>query len=156
VPTPSAEGFVDQLQKKEFLYPNDGKMNNHIRGIALGWLANTDATPCTSLRALLNYIAKYWSKVEKQTQLYKEVISELIPRVNNARPMFFLVAKTTNKLIAEREWSAMEVSHLLLDLPLTKCSHVTQSVDCRDPRQQVGVTVISPDGGEISLVGEGC
>jgi hypothetical protein len=97
----------------------------------LGWLANTDATPCTSLRAVLNYFAKYCSKAEKQTQPYKEMISELIPMVNNSRPMVSLVAKMMNKLIGERDWPAMEVSHLLLDLPLTECSHLIQPVDCR-------------------------
>jgi ATP-dependent DNA helicase PIF1 len=131
--------------------PNDGRMNNYIRGIALGWLANTDAPPCTSLRAVLNYIAKYCSKAEKQTQPYKEMISELIPMVNNSRPMVSLVAKMMNKLIGERDWPAMEVSHLLLDLPLTECSHVIQPVDCRDPRKQVEAAIISPDR-EISDV----
>ena len=88
---------------------------------------------------MLNYIAKYCSKAEKQTQPYKEMISELIPKVNNSCPMVSLVAKMMNKLIAERDWPAMEVSHPLLDLPLTESSHVIQSVDCRDPRQQAGL-----------------
>ena len=43
---------------------NDGQMNNHIRAITMGWLANTDAVPCTSLRAVINYISKYCSKAE--------------------------------------------------------------------------------------------
>ncbi|KAK0703271.1 hypothetical protein B0T26DRAFT_657793 [Lasiosphaeria miniovina] len=72
-------------------------MNNYIRGIVLGWLANTDSTPCTSLRTILHYIAKYHTKAEQQTQVYKEILSGLIQRVNIARPMVSLVAKIINK-----------------------------------------------------------
>ena len=54
-----------------------------------------------------------------------------------------------NKLIGERDWPAMAVSHLLLDLPLTECSHVIQPVDCRDPRKQVEAAIISPDDRKI-------
>ncbi|KAK0707072.1 hypothetical protein B0T26DRAFT_729060 [Lasiosphaeria miniovina] len=114
--------------------PNDGRLNNYARAIVLGWLANTDSVPTTSLRAVLTYISKYCSRAESQTQPYKDILRELIPRVNSRQPLVTLISKMLNKLLAERDWPAMEVAHLLLDLPLVECSHNVVPVDCRDPR----------------------
>ncbi|KAK3366401.1 hypothetical protein B0H63DRAFT_456109 [Podospora didyma] len=59
--------------------------------------------------------------------------------------MASLISKLMNKLITERDWPAMEVAHLILDLPLSECSHVFQAVDCRDPRQ-VKVAMVAAEG----------
>lgn len=73
----------------------------YMRGIVKGWMANIDTAPWTSLRAVINYIAKYCSKAETKTQPYKEMLTELLPKVSHARPMVSLVAKTMNKLLSE-------------------------------------------------------
>jgi hypothetical protein len=41
------------------------------------------------------------------------------------------VSKLLNKLIGKRDWSAQEVSHILLGLPLQDSSHQVVTVDCR-------------------------
>jgi hypothetical protein len=41
------------------------------------------------------------------------------------------VSKLLNKLIGERDWSAQEVSHILLGLPLQDSSRQVVTVDCR-------------------------
>lgn len=124
---------------------NDGSLNNYIRGVSMGWMANTDASPCTSLRAVINYISKYCSKAETKTQPYQEMLKELIPKVSHAQPMVSLVAKMMNRLVSERDWPAMEVAHHLLGLPLVECSHVFVRVDCRKP-DGVQRAIIQEDG----------
>lgn len=129
----SADGVKDPPWEVYDGARNDGRINNYARGVLLGWMANIDSAPCTSLRAVINYIAKYCSKAETQTQPYKDMMRELIPKVSHAKPMVSLVAKTMNKLLAERDWPAMEVAHHLFDLPLVESSHVFVRVDCRHP-----------------------
>ncbi|KAM4060881.1 PIF1-like helicase [Hirsutella rhossiliensis] len=49
---------------------NDSLMNHFNPAIVLGWLANIDISPCTSLQAVITYAAKYCSKSEKKTEPY--------------------------------------------------------------------------------------
>ncbi|KJZ69841.1 hypothetical protein HIM_10769 [Hirsutella minnesotensis 3608] len=49
---------------------NDSLMNHFNPAIILGWLANIDISPCTSLQAVITYAAKYCSKSEKKTEPY--------------------------------------------------------------------------------------
>ncbi|KAH7115546.1 PLC-like phosphodiesterase [Dactylonectria macrodidyma] len=42
---------------------NDSLMNNFNPAIILGWLANIDISPCTSLQAVITYAAKYCTPV---------------------------------------------------------------------------------------------
>ncbi|KAM4067753.1 ATP-dependent DNA helicase PIF1 [Hirsutella rhossiliensis] len=60
----------------------------------------------------------YCSKAEKQTESYRDVARAILPRVNARQGLVSFVAKFMNKLTAERDWSAMEINHLLLSLPL--------------------------------------
>jgi hypothetical protein len=50
--------------------------------------------------------------------------------------MLSFVSKILNKLIGERDYSAQEVCHVLLGLPLQEDSRVVVMVDCRPPDQQ--------------------
>ena len=72
----------------------------------MGWMANTDIQPPTSLEAVLSYIAKYVSKPEKSSDLYLEMQARILPYVNDQAPLLSFVFKMLNKVIAERDWSA--------------------------------------------------
>ncbi|KAL5615052.1 hypothetical protein BROUX41_005116 [Berkeleyomyces rouxiae] len=115
---------------------NDPLLNSFHPTISLGWLANKDVTPCTSTHAVINYIAKYCSKAETKPQSYKEIVQQLLPKISTNAPLQSLVAKMMNKLIAERDWSAQEVSHILFKLPLQVCSRVVVNLDCRPADEQ--------------------
>ncbi|KAM4067942.1 ATP-dependent DNA helicase PIF1 [Hirsutella rhossiliensis] len=65
-----------------------------------------------------SFLKIYCSKAEKQTESYRDVARAILPRVNARQGLVSFVAKFMNKLTAERDWSAMEISHLLLSLPL--------------------------------------
>jgi hypothetical protein len=49
----------------------------------MGWMANTDIQPPTSLYAVLSYIGKYVSKPEKSLASYIELQAQILPYINN-------------------------------------------------------------------------
>ena len=53
-----------------------------------------------------------------------------------------------NKLIGERDWSAQEVSHILLQLPVQKSSRMLVSLDCRP--EEVHRDLIVLESGEVT------
>jgi ATP-dependent DNA helicase PIF1 len=110
-------------------------------------MANTDIQPPTSLRAVVSYIGKYVSKPEKSSVSYAELQAEVLPSVNDQAPLLSFVSKMLNKLIGERDWSAQEVSHILLQLPVQKSSRMLASLDCRPEDAQRDLIVLLETGG---------
>jgi hypothetical protein len=97
----------------------------------MGWMANTYIQPLTGLRAVLSYIRKYVSKPEKLLASYTELQAQILLCINDRAPLLSFVSKMLNKLIRERDWSAQEVSHILLQLLVQKSSQMLVSLDCR-------------------------
>jgi hypothetical protein len=123
---------------------NDPFVNNYNRTTALGWLANTDISPCTSRQAVLRYIAKYCSKAETKSLSYQELAKEVLPRVTSQQPIVSLVSKFMNQLIAERDWTAQEVCYHLLHLLLQQGTCKVRLVDCCPPTEgfsEAGIAV---------------
>jgi ATP-dependent DNA helicase PIF1 len=60
----------------------------------------------------------------------------VLPFVNNRAPLLSFVSKMLNKLIRERDWSAQEVSYILLRLPVQESSRQVVNLDCRPEDQQ--------------------
>src|SRR2546423_2159562 len=82
---------------------NDSLLNNYNAGVTLGWLANTDVSPCISVSIIVHYIAKYCSKAEIKSILYKEVLGAVVPYANGRYAFASIVNKFLNKLIGERD-----------------------------------------------------
>ncbi len=93
-------------------------MNQCSPLITMGWMANTDIQPPTSLWAVLAYVAKYVSKPETKSRSYIDLQGIILLYTNERAPLLSFVSKMLNKLIGERDWSAQEVSHILLQLPV--------------------------------------
>jgi hypothetical protein len=53
-----------------------------------------------------------------------------------------------NKLVGERDWSAQEVSHILLQLPVQESSRAVITLDCRPEQSQDNLIVL--EDGDIS------
>jgi hypothetical protein len=121
-------------------------MNQYNPLIALCWPANTDCSPCTGVEAVINYAAKYCSKSETRTSSYAQIARAVLPHVSDRNPMLSFVSKLMNKLVGERDYSAQEISHILLGLPLQEDSRVVQSVDCRPHERHARPIDITPDG----------
>ncbi|KID84375.1 ATP-dependent DNA helicase PIF1, partial [Metarhizium majus ARSEF 297] len=116
---------------------NDNLMNHFNPAIILGWLANIDISPCTSLQAVITYAAKYCSKSEKKTEPYCKLADQVLPHTAHLQPLLSFSSRLMNKLIAERDYSAQEISHLLLNIPLQEGTRMVVYVDCRPLEQHV-------------------
>jgi ATP-dependent DNA helicase PIF1 len=114
----------------------------------MGWMANTNIQPLTSLAAVLSYIGKYVSKPEKSSISYTELQVQVLPYINDRAPLLSFVSKLLNKLIGERDWSAQEVSHILLRLPVQHCSREVVLFDCRPEEAQPHLIIL--ESGEVS------
>lgn len=143
--------ITQEINHKSWLFSparNQASFNQCSPVITMGWMANTDIQPPTNLAAVLSYIGKYVSKPERSSTSYTELQSQVLPYVNDRAPLLSFVSKMLNKLIGERDWSAQEVSHVLLKLPVQHCSREVVNFDCRPENIQPDLLVL--DTGEIS------
>lgn len=149
-----------QLKKPEGssfwrLYPQrdatDQNINQYDATCLLGWLANIDIAPCTGAEALMQYLSKYCSKAEKASISYQSMLETIISRLpdESRNPQLSAVCKFLNSLIAERDWSAQEVSFLLEGGPLVSCSRTVRYVDCR-PYSPTARFVLNKDTGALA------
>lgn len=143
---------VGTTYPRVFAARNDPRLNNYNRSVVLGWLANVDIIPRTGSMAVLNYIGKHCTNAEQSSEMYKGAIDHLLPQVEICKPLLSLVTRTMNKLIGERDWSAQEVCHLLLNLPLQVSSRSVQNVDCRPEGEQSLAIVLPEDDGDRNVV----
>jgi ATP-dependent DNA helicase PIF1 len=126
---------------------NQANLNQCTPLLTVGWMANTDIQPPTSLHTVLSYIGKYVSKHEKSSLSYIELQSQVLPYINDRGPLLSFVSKMLNKLIGERDWSAQEVSHLLLQIPVQDLSRGVVNLDCRPEEAQDDLIVL--ESGDI-------
>ncbi|KAJ5558356.1 hypothetical protein N7461_002328 [Penicillium sp. DV-2018c] len=136
-------------------YParDDSNLNAYNALISLAWKANIDIAPCTGRRALMEYIAKYSPKAEEGTQSFRQMLQAVLLHVNRNRPLQSTVNKLLNRLIAERDWSAQEIFHMLLGPPLQQESREVIKVDCR-PDGLRGARFVFTDANEVEVEGE--
>jgi ATP-dependent DNA helicase PIF1 len=142
---------TQEINHKGWLFSparNQANLNQCTPLLTVGWMANTDIQPPTSLHAVLSYIGKYVSKPEKSSLSYTELQSQVLPYINNRAPLLSFVSKMLNKLIGERDWSAQEVSHLLLQIPVQDSSRGVVNLDCRPEEAQDDLIIL--ESGDIS------
>src|SRR6266487_3629002 len=108
-------------------------------------MANTDIQLPTMLYTVLAYVAKYVSKPETKSKSYTDLQGLILPYTNDRVPLLSFVSKMLNKLIRERDWSAQEVSHILLQLPVQESSRSVVTLDCR-PEQSQDNLIVMEDG----------
>lgn len=140
-----------EINHKNLLFSparNSPIMNQCTPVITFGWLANTDIQPPLTMRAVLTYLGKYVSKPEKASVSYTELQSQILPYVNDRVPLLSFVSRMLNKLIGERDWSAQEVSHILLNLPVQKSNRDVIPLDCRPEEAQDGMMIL--ESGDVS------
>ena len=63
-----------------------------------------DTSPATSIAIIVNYISKYYSKEEKKSASYKELLRIVTPYANKLYAFSSIIAKFINKLISKRDW----------------------------------------------------
>jgi hypothetical protein len=68
----------DKKRPKIFPKRNDPLLNLHNATQILGWQANVDFSPLTSMQGVLSYIAKYCSKTEKKSEDYHQIFNTIL------------------------------------------------------------------------------
>jgi hypothetical protein len=82
------------------------------------------------------------SKPERSSDSYLEMQAQILPYVNDRAPLLSFVSKMLNKVIAEHDWSAQEVSYILLQLLVQSSSQAVVSFDCRPKDVQSNLIVL--------------
>jgi len=76
--------------------------------------------------------------------------------VSDRRPITSFAARLLNKLVGERDWSAQEISHILLKIPQQKSTRQCMVLDCRpDQAQDRHIRFDDGEAGEDMGVKEG-
>jgi len=102
------------------------------------WRANTDFSPITSKDAVLNYISKYASKGEIGSEAYSEVLKRMMQRNVEDSPAAVVVRQLLLSSVAERNYSAQKVIHLLMGWPLYHCSRPVVVISLRHDWHRFG------------------
>ena len=77
---------------------------------------------CVSHRKVIVYCAKYATKSEPQSQPLKEIFATIVRSLNEDSSSLKAIQKLLINSISERDFSAQETCHLLLQLPMFKAS----------------------------------
>ena len=110
---------------------NDGLINSYNPVQLSAWRGNVDQQYCVSNHKVINYITKYATKSEPRSQTMKEVYSKIARNLNDDSSALQVVQKLLTNSVGERDLSAQETCHLLLQLPLVKSTrdHTTLSLN---------------------------
>ena len=101
---------------------NDPLVNSFNPIQLMGWRGNVDMQYCVSRHKVIQYCAKYATKSEPRSQTLKDVYATIVRGLNEDDKSLKAVQKLLINTIAERDYSAQETCHLLLQLPMFKAS----------------------------------
>ncbi|KAF5128364.1 hypothetical protein E5D57_009303 [Metarhizium anisopliae] len=74
-----------------------------------------------------------------------KLADQVLPHTAHRQPLLSFSSRLINKLIAERDYSAQEISHLLLNIPLQEGTRMVVAVDCRPLKQQARSYLVDED-----------
>ena len=101
---------------------NDGLVNSFNSVQLSAWRANVDMQYCVSRRKVIEYCAKYATKSEPRSQPLKEIFATIVRTLKEDSSSLKAVQKLLINSVGERDFSAQETCHLLLQLPMFKAS----------------------------------
>ena len=126
---------------------NDPLVNSYNPVQLVSWRANVDLQACVSRHKVVSYTAKYASKSEPRSKTLAEIFSKILENkedVTNKK----LAQKILIESVANRDYPAAEVCHLLLQLPLYTSSRDFVTLNLDDSLQ----VVCNPDSNKRSTV----
>ena len=101
---------------------NDGMVNSFNPVQLSAWCANVDMQYIVSRRRVIEYCTKYVTKSEPRSQSLKEVFTSIVHSLKDGNTSLKAVQKLLINTVGERDYSAQETCHLLLQLPMFKAS----------------------------------
>ena len=105
-----------------FTARNDGMVNSYNPIQLSGWRANVDMQYIVSRQKVLDYCTKYVTKSEPRSQTMKDVFTNIVRGLKDGSPSLKAVQKLLINSVGNRDYSAQETCHLLLQLPMYKAS----------------------------------
>lgn len=129
---PSNSLRIEEGAWKFFPRRNDDKLARYNKFITLLWRGNSDFSPITSLEAVVKYIAKYASKGEYSSGPFTNIVNQLLLRTDPESDALRLVRQALISTVAERNYSAQEIIHLVMGWPLYHSSREMVVVALRD------------------------
>ena len=115
---------------------NDSLLNYYNPSLTLGWRANVDISPCTDARAVAIYIAKYALKAEKPSVNFGEVMTALSTRLDEDAPSRVIFQKLLGRILTERDYTAEDVCHQLLDCSMLSASREFGSLSLEENKRR--------------------
>lgn len=121
------------------------------------------ASRCAQIKAVKQYIMKYAMKAEKMSRPFSSVMSEMMKHCDDAtaagqqqsddRELIKLFLRFLNEITCERDFSAVEVCHMGLGLPLVKYSRVPVWLNLCDEEMEPLARVANEDDAESVRAG---
>ena len=110
---------------------NDCLLNSHNPVQLSAWRANVDMQFVVSRQRVLNYLAKYATKSEPRSKMLKSLYRAIMKSCMADGTPLKVAQKLLINSVGDRDYSAQETCHLLLQLPLHKasCDFVILSLD---------------------------
>ena len=97
---------------------NDPLINSYNPAQLVGWRANVDMQYCVSRHKVIEYCAKYATKSEPRSKSLKSIYSSIVRDLKESDKSLRVVQKLLVNTVGERDYSAQETCHLLLQIPL--------------------------------------
>ena len=101
---------------------NDGMINSFNPVQLSAWRANVDMQYIVSRQRVLQYCSKYVTKSEPRSQSLKEIFTTIVRSLQQGNTSLKAVQKLLINTVGQRDYSAQETCHLLLQLPMFKAS----------------------------------
>lgn len=110
---------------------NDPRINSHNRLMLQHWRANVDLQVIVDVNACARYMTKYIAKSEQRSKSASDILSHSIS-CSTTTPS--ILRKCMIQSVGERDFSAQETAHLILSLPLYRCTYnfVTLSLNANN------------------------
>ena len=115
--------FSSENDQVELLTARNDTLVNSYNPIQLSaWRGNVDMKYIVSKHKVIEYCAKYATKCESRSLPLREVFQQIVSSLKDTSTSLIAVQKLLMSGIAERDYSAQETCHLLLQLPMFKAS----------------------------------
>ena len=101
---------------------NDGMVNSFNPVQLSAWHVNVDMQCIVSRRKVIEYCTKYLTKSEPRSQALKDIFTNIGCSIKDGNRSLTAVQKLLINSVGERDYSAQEMCHLLLQIPMFKDS----------------------------------
>ena len=101
---------------------NDGMINSFNPVQLSAWCANVDMQYIVARRRVIDYCTKYITKSEPRSETLKDTFTRIVRGLKDGNQSLKAVQKLLTHSVGDRDYSAQETCHILLQLPMFKAS----------------------------------